>query len=129
MNMKPINYSVNNGITTFNYELRKFIKWYKSGLEKGYSDKILRFRQKDTITYWTFGTKESPSTIMDSLIVPNFDGFGGYLWTDKMLLNGEYIHRQPLEFRWTRLSEDQIKSIKPIDLSKFPKEIFAKKLT
>ena len=84
--MTPISYSVKDGVTTFKYNLREFIEWYKLGKKEGNVGMILHSRKGAMDRYMCFGTIENPNTDYNWASIVPFEAFDGPRKTDDEIL-------------------------------------------
>ena len=81
--MRPVKFTVKNGITYFHYQFSELRKFVKRGLEYGDVGPILVKRAGNMLTYKGFGTIEHPNKEMQTLSIKHFEPFDGKMPTDE----------------------------------------------
>lgn len=80
--MRPIKYSVINGVTRFHYKASELIDFVRRGKKYGNVGVILTERDGNMLTCRGFGTIENPFTHIASISVMHCEPFDGKMLTD-----------------------------------------------
>mgnify|MGYP000980526586 CR=1 FL=1 len=75
--MRPIKFTIKNGVTYFHYNLKDLREFIREGKKYGSVGFILTKRKGPELTYRGFGTIENPSkhiTTCTFMYLPEFDG-------------------------------------------------------
>lgn len=80
--MKPVSYTIKDGITYFNYNLKEIEAWLKLGKKYGNVGFVLISRENKIFTYEGFGTIENPIYHLHKISLVHFEPLDGPLPTD-----------------------------------------------
>jgi len=81
--MKPISFTINNGITHFHYKFSDLIEFIKKGKKYGNVGMIITKRNGNTLTYRGFGTIENPFRYISTISIIHNPFFDGKMPTDE----------------------------------------------
>ena len=81
--MKPIRFSIKNGVSYFHYKSSEIISFARRGFLYGDVGFILMSRKGNLLTYKGFGTIEKPSKHISSISIVHFPPFDGKMPTDE----------------------------------------------
>lgn len=80
--MRPISFSIKDGVTTFHYKPSELFNFVRQGRTSGDVGIILIRRNGNHLTYKGYGTIEKPFKYLATITLTHFEPFDGKMQTD-----------------------------------------------